>query len=207
MEPTVILTTISTSFSICGCLIIFLTHIFWKDVRSSSRKILLYITIADLFTAVGYLFGLQTHWKYSCVFQSFITTTSSMMSFFWTSCMALYLYAVLIKSNYELSKRIIFAFHCISWPVPLLICIAASFEGKLGKSCIGTANWCWIKDDCGNSNETNVTNLSDTSQSKAVFWMLLTGKFWEITSYILIIIIYACIYKHVHKQRKMVRVL
>ena len=198
------LTTISTSLSICGCFIIFATHVLWKDVRSTSRKILLFITIADLFTAVGYLSGqrLTETWKYSCAFQSFVTTTSSMMSFFWTSCMALYLYAVSIKTNYELGKRIIFVFHCVSWPVPLLISLVALLAHKLGNTCgrnTGTAHWCWIKEDC--SNETRTTS----PHYETVGWMLLTGKLWEIISYIVIIFVYARIYMYVRKQRKLVK--
>ena len=196
-----ILTTISTSLSICGCLIIFFAHKFWKDARSNSRNILLYITIADLFTAVGYLLGWpQTSWKYSCVVQSFVTTTSSMMSFFWTSCMALYLHSVSIKGNYDLGKRIIFAFHCIAWTVPLLISLIALLAHKLGQGCNGTAGWCWIKEEnC--HNETTTTPRYET-----VLWMLLTGKFWEIISYIVIIVVYARLFIYVKTQRKLVRV-
>ena len=120
--------------------------------------------------------------------------------------MALYLYVVSVKANYKLGKRIIFVFHCVSWPVPLLICIAAILAGKLGDDCTKTTNWCWIKEECRIHNETNGTKVSDTPRYQTVFWMLLAGKFWEITSYILIIIIYARVYKHVHEQRKMVRV-
>ncbi|XP_028413188.1 G-protein coupled receptor 157-like [Dendronephthya gigantea] len=194
-----ILATISTSLSILGCIVIFIAHRFWKDLHSNSRNILLYITIADLFTAMGYLFNLQSTWKDSCVFQSFITTTSSMMSFFWTSCMALYLHVVSINANYELGKRIIFAFHCIAWPVPLLVTLIALLAHKLGEGCWNN-DWCWIKDlDCSD-------NLNSTSDPRyeTVSWMLLTGKLWEILSYILILIVYARIFMYVRRQRKLV---
>jgi hypothetical protein len=120
--------------------------------------------------------------------------------------MALYLHAVSIKANYELGKRIIFAFHCIAWPVPLLISLIALLAGKLGGECaagrdIATANWCWIKESCDNT--TTIT----TPRCESVLWMLLAGKLWEITSYILIIIVYARIYVYVREQRKLVSVL
>ena len=200
------LTTISTSLSICGCFIIFVAHVCWKDVRSTSRKILLFITIADLLTAVGYLSGqrLTETWEHGCKFQSFITTTSSMISFYWTSCMALYLYAVSIKANYDLGKRIIFVFHCVSWPVPILISLVALLAHQLGSAChnTGTAHWCWIKEDCVSSNETRTTS----QHYQTVAWMLLTGKLWEIISYIVIIIVYTRIFMYVRKQRKLVRI-
>ena len=200
------LTTISTSLSICGCFIIFVAHVCWKDVRSTSRKILLFITIADLCTAAGYLSGqrLTETWEHGCKFQSFVTTTSSMISFYWTSCMALYLYAVSIKANYDLGKRIIFVFHCVSWPVPILISLVALLAHQLGSAChnTGTAHWCWIKEDCVSSNETRTTS----QHYQTVAWMLLTGKLWEIISYIVIIIVYTRIFMYVRKQRKLVRI-
>ena len=204
MDKISTLTIISTSLSICGCLLIFTAHVFWKDIRSTSRKILLFITIADLLTAVGYLSFRENSWKHSCKFQSFVTTTSSMISFFWTSCMALYLYAVSIKANNELGKRIIFVFHCISWPVPLLISLVALLADKLGQACnyTGTADWCWIEEDCVSSNETRTTS----QHYQTVAWMLLTGKLWEIISYIVIIFVYARIFMYVRKQRKLVRI-
>ena len=201
MKSRVVVTTISTSLSIVGCIIIFIAHNQWKDARSSSRNILLYITIADLFTAMGYLFGVYSTSQSGCVFQSFVTTASSMMSFFWTSCMALYLYAVLIKINNELGRRIVFSFHCISWAFPLLIVLTALLAGKLGIGC-DTADWCWIEED-----NCDVRNSTTIPEYENVIWMLVTGKFWEILSYVLIIVIYARIFINVRKQRKMVRVL
>ena len=202
MKDTTIVTTISTSLSIVGCIIIFIAHNQWKDARSSSRNILLYITIADLFTAMGYLFGLQSGWQGACVFQSFVTTASSMMSFFWTSCMALYLYVVLIKVDNELAKRIVFSFHCISWPFPLLMTLTALLAHKLGHGC-DTAGWCWIKEENCHSTNSNST----APEYEDVIWMLMTGKLWEILSYIIIIVIYARIFINVHQRRKMVGVL
>lgn len=202
MEPKTIITTVSTSLSILGCIVIFLAHKFWTDIRSNSRNILVYITIADLFTALGYLFGLQSGWKDACVFQSFVTTASSMMSFFWTCCMALYLYAVSIKVNTELGRRVIFLFHCIAWAVPLLLTLVALLAHKLGKSCVATVRWCWIKEDHCFDNLT-----ASTPKYESVMWMLVTGKFWEILSYIFILAVYARIFIYVRQQRKMVRVL
>lgn len=66
---------------------------------------------------------------------------------------------------------------------------------------IATANWCWIKESCDNT--TTIT----TPRCESVLWMLLAGKLWEITSYILIIIVYARIYVYVREQRKLVSVL
>ena len=195
---TEVLSTIFCCLSICGCFTIFFAHKFWRDVQSKSRDILLYITIADFCTATGYLLNLVADWKYICVVQSFFTTTSSIVSFFWTSCMALFLHAVSVNANQDLGKRLIFLFHCIAWPLPVLICIIALALNKLGPSCAGTVDWCWIK-------ETSCKNgTNETPRSETVFWMLLAGKFWEIFTYIIIVVVYTRIYFYVREERKVV---
>lgn len=118
--------------------------------------------------------------------------------------MALYLNAVSINANLELGKRIIFAFHCIAWPVPLLITIVALISHKLGKGC-WNEDWCWIKQDCAGSNASINSTTTGSHRSEAVSWMLLTGKLWEILSYIVIVIAYVRIYAYVRKQRLLVR--
>ena len=95
--------------------------------------------------------------------------------------------------------------------LPLLISLIALLAGKLGGGCAGrdksdiaTAKWCWIKENCDN---TTTITTPRYERLESVLWMLLAGKLWEITSYILIIIVYARIYVYVRKQRKLVRVL
>lgn len=116
--------------------------------------------------------------------------------------MALYLYAVSIKVNTDLGRRILFSFHCISWLVPLLMTLTALLAHKLGDGC-DTVDWCWIKEDnCFDSHHNSTTK----PKYENVIWMLVTGKLWEILSYILIIAVYARIFINVREQRKMVRV-
>lgn len=199
------ITIVSTTFSIVGCLLIFIAHRVWTEFRSSSRNILLYITAADLMTATGYFIGFidrdKAHYAQYCAVQSFITTFSSMVSFFWTCCLALYLHAIAVNANAELGRKIVTVFHFLSWPVPLLISVAAITCGVLGESeNIGTAGWCWIAVKCDAANTTD----GSCSRTKPVLWMLFAGKFWEIISYFLIMISYMRIWWHVRKRRQQV---
>lgn len=207
---TKVVTLISTLLSICGCMVIFIIHNCWKELRSKSRTILLYITAADFLTAAGYFIILASDGKSDddgCVVQSFVTTTASMISFFWTCCLALYLHAVAVNSNEELGTNIIRVFHCISWSIPVLITTAAAVARVLGRSCRrSTGEWCWIK--ICDVDSTNLSNCSkdDVSHAESIIWMLFTGKLWEIISYILIFILYVRIWYHVRKQIKRVSV-
>ena len=205
MKSATKITIASTTLSIVGCLLIFIVHRVYTELRSTSRSILLYITAADLMTAIGYFIGFidrdKEHYRQFCTVQSFVTTFSSMVSFFWTCCLALFLHAIAVTANAELGRRIVIVFHFLSWPVPLLISVAAISAGVLGQSeDIDTAGWCWIAVKC----DANTTEGGSCSRTKPVLWMLFTGKFWEIISYVLIMISYMRIWWHVRKQRQQV---
>jgi hypothetical protein len=143
--------TITTSLlSIIGACVIFLTFALkWKNNETDKELMtfLVYITIADLFIAVGYLTGairfieaddtdsirtrvLACHQGKDpgCITQSFITTMFSMCSFFWTTIIAFNLwlpYVMTSQTNYRniipftgINKTTNIFYHVISWGIP-----------------------------------------------------------------------------------------
>jgi len=127
--------------SMFGALSIIFSFVRWKDLRSKTRQLLVYLSIADFFTAFGNIIGATSIDGPGplCVVQSVITTTSSLVSFFWTVFVALYLYLCLpghSAPNYTLP-----VLHACAWGIPLVIVgIALGYEA-LGYSFVG---WCWI---------------------------------------------------------------
>jgi G protein-coupled receptor 157 len=89
------------SLSILGTLIIILTYFVWPDIRSTSRQLLVFLSIADMVTATGNSLGAITHPQgIGCTIQSAFTTTSSLWSFFWTACIALYIFLSVRTSDH-----------------------------------------------------------------------------------------------------------
>ena len=169
------LVTISATLSILGTTLIIGTFVAWKDYRSTSRRILVYISIADFFVATSNLFGV---WRYSdqsdiaCETQSFVSTCASLWSFFWTTFLAVFLYTIVAKKKRRKAEIMLKVFHVFGWGIPLIIVGTALALDKLGNDKdYFTSGWCWIK-----------WNL--TTEDKHL-WMLLTGKAWEIAAYIL----------------------
>lgn len=200
--------------SILGALVIILTFIRWKDVRTMSRRLLVFISIADFFTAAGNLTGLafnldqplsegdgnltrnltvfEMYHPPFCVTQSFITTTSSLSSFFWTCILAWYLYLSLVHIRPDTFRRPwhFALMHFIGWGIPLACGIAALTKGALGadnKSV--SAGWCFI------------TQHDGFSHRQQIIWQLMVGKLWEILTYVIMIILYARIKIFVSKVR------
>lgn len=209
-EYTVYITFVSSCLSMTGSALIILTYILWRDIRSVARAIVVFLAIADFFTAAGYLFGVIVNYlnrrdhfdpelyKYLCESQSFITTAFPISSFLWTIHLAVYLYVAIVNANPKLAKRLVIFFHISGWGIPLLICVPALVTSHLGGSNGRTSvNWCFIY--------FNNTNPDDSEELK---WRLveyygfefLCGKFWEISASFIAVFLYISV-KVVLKKR------
>ena len=189
-----VLTTISGSLSLLGTSLIIATYIAWKDFRSTSRRILVYISIADLFIAGSNLVGVwHRHSEPDgkrdvlCEAQSFVTTTASLWSFFWTTFLAAFMYMTVAKKKRNKAEIMLKVFHAFGWGIPLIIVGTALGLNKLGNDKdFFTSGWCWI-----------YFGLTDEDKH---LWMLLTGKAWEIAAYILCSTFYVMLKCHIHKE-------
>lgn len=186
-----ILTTISGSLSILGSSFIIVTYFLWKDLRSTSRKILGYISFADFCLAASALEGVwrpeMTSSDILCKAQSFVTTTASLWSFFWTTFLAVFLYMIVVKKKRREAEIMFKVFHVFGWGIPLVIVGIALGKHKLGNDLdIVTPGWCWIK-----------STLTDKDK---IFWMLITGKAWEIISCLLCFLLSFLLILHIRKK-------
>ena len=193
------LVTITCILSLLGASVIIVTYIVWKDMRSTSRKILVYISIADSVVAVSYMFGTflpQNTNSAACTTQSFFSTTACLWSFFWTLFLAIFLYTTIALQKPRTAEKMFWIFHGIGWGVPLFIVSLALSENVLGNDRdIYSSAWCWIKvQGSGKS-------LQDNSY---VMWMLVTGKAWEILVFVLILIFYGLLKWHLREEVKTV---
>ncbi|XP_005986037.1 G-protein coupled receptor 157 isoform X2 [Latimeria chalumnae] len=183
-EQVVIL--VSCALSLLGSGLIIIIHIAWPDLRTKPRQLLLYLSLVDFVSAGSYCYGVLKVFKSSswdCVLQGALSTFSNTSSFFWTVAIAVYLYIVIVKSDERFADSLILWFHLISWSVPLVITIAAVALNKIGYDASDVSvGWCWVS----------------IQAEDHLFWMLLTGKIWEIMAYITLPIIYILIRRHIH---------
>ena len=183
------LTTVSASLSLLGTSFIIGTFIAWKDFRSTSRRILVYISISDFFIAGGNLFGVWQPRDDStvCRSQSFVTTCASLCSFFWTTFLAIFMYTVVVKKQANKAGTMLRFYHVIGWGVPLIITATALGLRKLGNdNDLYSAGWCWID--------------SRLPKSEKYLWMLISGKAWEVTAFFVSSIFYLMLKCHIRKE-------
>ena len=124
--------------------------------------------------------------KEVCAIQSFITSWSSLSSFFWTVSLGFYLYLTLVHTKIFLANRFIPVFHVFNWGFPILICLPLLAAQKLGYSPFAASTWCFIR--------------TQKSGSEKLALILIGGKLWEILAYVLVIALYATIKYHIRRQ-------
>lgn len=187
------LTTITSILSFFGTLFIIVSYFVWKDIRSKSRRILVYISIADFCTAVATVAATASFWltgsetKQVCFIQSIIGTLSVLCSFFWTAFMAVYLYLNVCKKTSRLANRLLYFFHMCGWGVPVVIVSIGASTNKLGNNGDQvTSGWCWV-------NKTLPWN-------EQVLWMFLAGKLWEIMACLVIVLLYGLLKRSMAKK-------
>ena len=191
---------VSSLASMVGSVLIILSFVLWKDLRTVARAILVFLAIADLMTAIGYFFGgiVYLHYEVNdngtaasehmfqrlCTAQSFLTTVFPISSFLWTAHLAIYLFVAIVLRKVQVARRMILLFHIVAWGIPLAICIPAVAAGILGSAeSRSSVSWCWIKLDTDVHNETD----SEVRKTLAKFYgfEFLCGKIWEILTCII----------------------
>ncbi|XP_060073017.1 G-protein coupled receptor 157-like [Ylistrum balloti] len=193
-----VLSGVSSCLSIIGGIIILLTYN--VEVRNArirqTRRLLMYLTVADMMTACGILSGtiryavihqqnrvitFQEHEKLCkspsemCIAQSAITTFSGIASSFWTLVIGIHL-IVSLRPICSLSDPEMpwseFKAHTVCWGIPGVVTIGALWNNMLGENfSVGTGPWCWIK-----------VCLEDPELP--YIWMAVAGKGWDIVSFV-----------------------
>jgi len=186
-SPEDVAVVVTCTLSCVGSLFIIVSFALFKDFQSSqSRRLLVILSICDLFTAVAYLIRIgkmpdSEHDEVRCKVQSAINIFANQSSFFWTDFIALF---VLLSRKYGMKQasRWIPYFHVISWGVPAVLLIAVIAKGAWGyDDGTATADWCWIK-----GGEPN-------------YWHIIAGKGVEWSSCVLITIIYILVFVDLRK--------
>lgn len=188
------LVTITSALSLFGALVIIVTYVTWKDMQSTSRKILVYISIADSAVVSSFMFGAflppNTN-SPSCTAQSLLYTTANLCSIFWTTFMAIFLYTTIARKKPRTAEKMFLFFHAFGWGVPVFIACLALRANVLGNDRdIYSSAWCWIRVQASGKNV----------QDSYIVWMLITGKAWEVLVFVLILIFYGLLKCHLRQE-------
>lgn len=113
-EQVIVLCTCALSF--LGSSLIILTYIIWPDLRTTPRKLLVYLSVSDWLSALSYGFGVGKIFRTDspeCVAQGAVSTFANTSSFFWTVAIAVYLYVFIVRSNQRTADSLVLSFHIV----------------------------------------------------------------------------------------------
>ncbi|XP_067037983.1 G-protein coupled receptor 157-like isoform X1 [Acropora muricata] len=180
-----ILSTTVAFLSMVGAVIIVVTFIVYPDIRTNSRRIIVYISISDFSVAclntVGLYNPATSDSKLTCKLQATLTVVAVLSSFLWTVNLSLYFYMTICKKiSTAAEKRMMTLFHVTAWGFPITIAVFAyGLHGVGYTRDMVSSGWCWIS--------------TDKPWWQVVLWMSLTGKAWEISAYIVISVLFALV--------------
>ena len=156
--------------SIIGSVLIIFSYLFFKDLRTNARLILVHISLADFGVAACNLFGIAfkferflnvtlqpSHFKFTsttvkhlCKAEAFIAHFSTLSSVLWTMALAAYMYAIIISklnnsNNSDENKqgKWFVRISCvICYGLTIFVDVWMFCTGKLGYSPSYTSGWC-----------------------------------------------------------------
>ncbi len=205
-------------FSLCSCIasmigsiLMIIPFVMWKDVRSGLRTIVTYLAVADFFTAFGYTIASFNYIVYQtnknnyyveackdfsivCQIQAYISSWASLSSFWWTAILAFYLYSTITKGNANILNKYFPAFHVFVWGSPILVMLPLLITGSLGYSLFSAGGWCFI------SSERKLPHENYEMSGVTVIKILAGGKAVEITTYIIVVVLYGMISCNICKK-------
>ncbi|CAH1788907.1 unnamed protein product [Owenia fusiformis] len=192
------LTITMSILSIIGSILMFYIYLTFKSVRGSkSVKMLQFLTLADMTTAIGNLIGLLWYlcrghvsnevsdvW---CKFHSALTIGSSICSFLWTIAIALHLYIAIAREDVRHADKLTPLFHVVCWILPAVVMVTALGMNVLGYDRnLKHASWCWI----------------EPTLKTALFWQYMSGKAWEVLACIATALLYIATKIYLKRQMK-----
>ena len=143
-DTTLLITYISSFLGAFGALFFIVSYVVFTDLRTKSRRLLLYLSIVDLGQAIRFLtVKIDGYNQYFCTAQSLFGIWVASASFFWTACIAVYVYLVVKNPNRLFPDWGLKLFHILSWGYPtaaVLAILLMDVEATVGSD----VPWCFL---------------------------------------------------------------
>jgi hypothetical protein len=109
----------SGALGAAGALFFIVSYAAFPDLRTRSRQLLLFLSLADLGQALRFLTVPFDWWSpRACTFQSLFGIWVATASFLWTACIAVYVYLVVRTPNRLFPNWGYRLFHAVCWGYP-----------------------------------------------------------------------------------------
>ncbi len=141
--------------SMIGALLIILSYILIRDIRTKAREILVNLSLMDFMAAAANFIGVVTNLyegkdsieKNLCVAQASVAMYSTLSSVMWTICVAVYVFLRIMLEDSKVAQRSVYGFYVICYGLPLIMTLWFAFTDKLGVDTFhnGGSSWCSLR--------------------------------------------------------------
>ena len=128
-----IITYISSTVSALAALAVISCYYFVPQVRTFVTKIIFYLAIAELLSALS-------RYVQDCVAFAALSQFTGLATFCWMATVAIVQYLTVVK-HYRVLYKFEIIFHIINWGFPIIDTIIIGVSNGFGEAGI----WCWIK--------------------------------------------------------------
>ena len=133
---------ITCALSFFGNALIILTYVVFKDLRTTSRQLLVNLSVADIIVVLSHFVGLFANFERFlppedfvnsttdalCVIQGAFSVYGTVASFLWSILIAVHLIVMILFRRQLLTKILVPIFYIASWGIPVIVII---IEGAL----------------------------------------------------------------------------
>ena len=163
-----------------------------ETVTNSSTVVIINITSRSLACSENDLLDHKSHvYCQVCVFQAFVTIFGVISSIFWTVCVCIHFFILVMYRNPKRASRIAYVYYVIAWLVPLGISLWLLFHNWLGfEPTYSTVN-CAIRTQCvPNHHPYQYNTRIDERNWNRIIGALFGLKIWQA----LALLIIPCLY-------------
>ena len=149
-----------------GAMLIILSYLCSRQLRSQARKIILHLSLMDLGVALANLIGVFVYFNryyiesynskgdfdsvspavhYSCLIQAAVAVYCNNSSVLWTLSVAIYLHFRIVTNHYNSAKffkSLIYIMYVVNYGLPLILTIWLALTDRLGFSPFDSSGWC-----------------------------------------------------------------
>ena len=153
---------ITCVLSMFGAILIVLSYLLIKEIRTKAREILVHLSLMDFMVAAANFVGVTVnfdqylsdtkHQYYSertynivntvCKVQASFAMYGTESSILWTIAISVYIYFRIMFDKKPVARRAVYAFYVICYGLPLIMTLWYSLSGKLGYTRYGGSGWC-----------------------------------------------------------------
>ncbi len=155
---------LSSALSIVGSVLIILSYLCFRSLRTRPRLILVHLALTDMGVGLANLVGVivDFDWYYLhedspdetfhpnmsiailCSAQASVAHYCTLSSVFWTSCLAVYMYLLIVNQSQRQMKLLMWFFYVFCYGMPLLVTVWLLCTKRLGYSPYNSSGWCSI---------------------------------------------------------------